>query len=397
MFVVLRELLKDGLEIVSHAVPSDPIQTVLRCVALTVGDGILRLDSTDIESRISLQMEARTEDNGVYLLPHSMLSDVIKNMDCEYVTFDVIYQGTLNVTGTNTEGTKSTSNLVLLDHADFPSAPSLDENVTFTVSRSGFAVALRVSLFSAAPPRKGKGVLAAVEMRVGGGNVRLRSADGHRLSSCTLPIATTMQLAPMVIPVDALKSVYDIAMKFDGSDHEVITIASDGRRVSFTVGNVQMVTGLLADAFPNTDPMAPKTDATTVVVEREELLSYVKQAIIVVSGGESTPVALTIGDATVTLDAILPETGEFTGTVPSTLGCENKTEGAIALNAKYFQDVLSAIGALRRTKDDRVIQLEIDAKRRTTVRYPHEGIHGIDYWHVITPMANPVAIPKTRR
>jgi DNA polymerase-3 subunit beta len=156
-----------------------------------------------------------------------------------------------------------------------------------------------------------------------------------------------------------------------------ITVTPNKSQVLFHVEGIDLVSRLIEGQFPNYEPVIPTSHSSRAVLDRESFLAGTRRASIfardsanivkIELGGEN-------GDASgVAITAHAADVGDNADTL------EAAVEGsptAIAFNARYLIDVLSALGAEEAA-------LELSGPLAPGVI---RGIGKDDYVHVIMPV-----------
>jgi DNA polymerase-3 subunit beta len=125
-----------------------------------------------------------------------------------------------------------------------------------------------------------------------------------------------------------------------GSDGTLALASGDGgtELIGFEAGGRRMTSLLVDGEYPKVRSLFPSESSTYAVVDTQALIEAVRRVSLVVE--RHTPVQLTLGDGTITLDAGQGEDAQASEAVDATLVGE---ELSIGFNPAYLLDGLGAL------------------------------------------------------
>ena len=88
-FTVNREKLSKALQKVSSIIGSRSMLPVLSNILIECRDNTLRLDSTDLEMRISTSIECVAESEGTTTIPAKKLAALVSRFSADEVSFEI--------------------------------------------------------------------------------------------------------------------------------------------------------------------------------------------------------------------------------------------------------------------------------------------------------------------
>jgi DNA polymerase-3 subunit beta len=238
---------------------------------------------------------------------------------------------------------RSVANIKGIEADEFPSIPSIDaDEPTVLLPPDLLKTAIDQVAFAAASDDT-RPVLAGVLLRMQGNTATLSASDGFRLAIKTIDLPEPVK-APqeVIVPARALQEVSRII----GDDPVEVTITSSGGQILFHSGSVDLISRLIDGKFPDLQRVVPQQYATRAVLERSALIQATRQASVFAtssanivklhgeSGGEFGP-----GRLTITTNAV--EVGDNKAELEGQVVGEG---GQIALNVKFLQEALGAIG-----------------------------------------------------
>lgn len=174
--------LRDAIKVARRIMPRRSTLPVLEHALLTVRDGSLIVESTNLEARACRVVPAVTAEAGAVCLPARSLYNVLGAIDRE-VSFELVpgKPPSVRVTGDGVDLT-----IPAIDAAEFPAAPELGErDGTLTLEARTFRPMIEAATLAAAP-EDSRPVLAGVQLSAGDGGLTVAAADGFRLRTETV-------------------------------------------------------------------------------------------------------------------------------------------------------------------------------------------------------------------
>ena len=273
---VVQDQLAKALGVVSRAFGNRSTMPILGYVLASTDGERLRLTATNLETSITAWVPARVLADGVACLQGSVIRETVgalpggRDVSIEAKGFAL-----------RVECERVGANLKGADPADFPPINLFDGDRAVRIPAGDFRRAIEQVAFAAARDES-RPVLSGVNLRIGGGALRLSAADGFRLSIRTDALIGDTDDVDVIVPARAMIEVAR-ACGVDADDVEIM-IAQNRTLVGFgvptTSGRVLITTRLLEGVFPDLDRVVPKESTTTVTLDRESLVRAIKVAQI---------------------------------------------------------------------------------------------------------------------
>ena len=172
-----------------------------------------------------------------------------------------------------------------------------------------------------------------------GKQARWISTDGHRLAQFRCQVAEQSLTAPPEVIVPK-KSLTEIRKVLEGLDEQV-TVRFDERSLQLETPSTVVLTRLIEGKFPNVDPIIPKDNDKTLLVDRERFTNALK-IISLMSGEKIKPVKLSIENGQMKLESERMEFGDASDQISANYNGEPMQ---IGFNARYLLEVLSVLQA----------------------------------------------------
>jgi DNA polymerase-3 subunit beta len=370
--------LAKGLSTVSHAVSTRTTLPILSHILLVAEGDRIRLSATNLEVAITCYVPATIQEEGSTTAPAKLLADFVAALPAADVKLE-LNQGTQAL---KVSSQRSQATIRGMDPGEFPGIPSgAGGEASVTLDATELRQLIKEVDFAAATD-DARPVFTGVLTRIRDERLTMAGADSFRLAvaSAALPSAATQGDA--LIPARALTILGKI---LPGEGSATMSTTANRNQAIFHAGDIEMVTNLIAGAFPNFEAILPKSHATRVTLPTDQFTQAARRAnlfardsanIVRLKVETGEPGGLTPG--VVTLQATADEVGDTTTTIE-----EAAVDGSgleIIFNVKYLTEVLAVI-------DTPQVALELTSPQSPGVIRP-VGARGEQYTYVIMPMHN---------
>lgn len=370
---VLQEDLKRGLAIVGHAVAGKSTLPVLSNVLIAVDNGRLKLAATNLELGITHWIGAQVGGDGATTLPAKLFADVVGGLPNDRITLEL---DPANETTRVTCG-RFNSNIKGVEAAEFPSIPTIsDQEPVLTLAPDVLRETIDQVAFAAADDNS-RPVLAGVLLRIKGDKVTFAATNGFRLAARTITLDEPSEHnTEAIIPARALSELSRILGNTESNVE--IFVTQHGRQALFHTDDTDLVTRLIDGKYPDFERIVPSAYTTRGVFDTSELLKAVKLASFFANASQSTvKISLEpnseIGPGNLAISANAAEVGDNMGELDGVIAGDT---GVIALNVRYLQDALAAVGTAQ-------VAIELQTPRSPAVIKP-VGTEG--YVTLVMPM-----------
>lgn len=323
----IQEQLLSGINIVSRAVASRAQLPVLSHILFEATVEGVVLSATDLEIGIKVKVPAKVEKKGVVAVPAKMFSEFLASLPPGKVEIELAGE-TLVLKAPGYKGKFQT-----ISPDEFPEIlPITKEAEIGSIPAKTLKEAIEGVVFASAKDSL-RPILTGVLWEVSKKKIRLVATDGFRLAIEDIKVETKADQLNLLVPSRVVMEVIRL-----GEQEEImIGYTSKTNQVSFMIGEIQVVSQLLAGNFPEYGKILPKEFVSEVVANKDELLQGVR-ATHIFARDNSNMVKWQVTKKKLTLSASSPERGECSVEVPITLSGDD-TE--IIFNAKYVLDYLT--------------------------------------------------------
>ncbi len=245
---------------------------ILSNVLIQIGNQSIAFIATDLEIQITAMLENKQDNNdSAITVSAKKLQDIVRALpESSEISFSS------KDSRLQLRAGKSQFNLQTLPAEDFPRLALSDE----LVSEISISQSMLKQLFNQVQYAMAQqdiryylnGLLLVLEP----GFVKVIATDGHRLSLASMGMETVNHAAEAILP---RKTVTELIKLLGDSDEEV-KISLGKNLVTFTFGNINLVSKVIEGKFPDYNKVIPSHYNNHVVLDRLTLLHAMQRASI---------------------------------------------------------------------------------------------------------------------
>ena len=397
-----QENLSKGLSIVGRAVSSRSTLPVLGNILLEAKDNQLRLAATNLEIGINCWVGATVDNEGAITVPSRLLAEFVNSLPPGKIDMELLVsKQTLRLRSANYD-----VNIKGIDAQEFPVIPTVDngegpeeaaealEGRTIALETPGLTKMIDQVVFAAATDES-RPTLTGVEVTFAQERLSLAATDGYRLSVRSIEVdeAFTEDMS-VVVPARHLGELGRIIVDADDERPVQVTVTQARNQILFRVWGkgaenrgafhqVDLVSQLIADRFPDYRAIIPKSNNTRTVVGKEALLQATRVAqLFARDNANIVRLKIESGDdggvGNLHLSATSPEQGNSENELDAMVEGD---ELEIDFDVRFLIDVLSQI-------DEEQVVLETTQSNRPGTIRP-VGLGDEEFLHVVMPMHPP--------
>lgn len=332
---VLAENLNKALSVVSRSVAVRPQLPILGNILFKASKDGLELLSTDLELSFRVKLGAKVETEGEVSLPAKILTELMATISAGTVEL-VVEKETAKLSAG-----KMRSTISAVSAGEFPAIPSFKGTADLIFEMEKLKSAIdRVAM--SASKDDSRPVFTGMLWIFEGGKVTLVATDGYRLGIDEIKPEGEMskELKKLIIPARSLQELVRVIDK-DGKSKIEIKIEEDKQQVMFRVGEIELVSRLLAGEFPSYQAILPSTEKTKAEFDREELTEAVKRsAIFARESANIIKLQITDGKCKVSSNS------EQSGSSETEIDTKQTGEPlVVAFNSRYLLDYLAGVSS----------------------------------------------------
>ena len=397
-----QENLSKGLSIVGRAVSSRSTLPVLGNILLEAKNNQLRLAATNLEIGINCWIGARVDDEGAVTVPSRLLAEFVNSLPPEQIELELsVRSQSLHLRCANFD-----ANIKGIDAQEFPVIPTVDngagpeetaealEGRTIALETAGLTKMIDQVVFAAATDES-RPTLTGVEVTFAQERLSLAATDGYRLSVRSMEVGQAFtEDTSVVVPARHLGELGRIIADADEERPVQVTVTQARNQILFRVWGkgaenrgsflqVDLVSQLIADRFPDYRAIIPKSHNTRTVLGTDALLQAARVAQLFARDNANI-VRLKVQPGSegavgnLHLSAISAELGNS----------ENKLDAMVEGDELEIDfDVRFLIAVLSQIDEEQVVLETTQSNRPGTIR--PVGIGDDEFLHVVMPMHPP--------
>ncbi|MBI2506543.1 MAG: DNA polymerase III subunit beta [Candidatus Colwellbacteria bacterium] len=263
--IVLRDNLKQGLDVVGRAIGQNLNLPILANILVSAEKGQIRLVATNLELTITKNISGKIIEEGGVIVSHQTISNIVNNSTSERINLETSKQGNLVVKGDNYE-----ANLQLANRSEFPpvSEPNPD-NGTAAVNSSTLRDALGKVVMAAEVSDlrpEISGVLFLGELE----NLKLVATDSFRLAEAKISGQQFENKKgegfKFTLPLKAAQEITRVV-----KEGEEAAFHLEKNQFIFKTEDTTLISRLIEGSYPDYQAIIPKGIDTEVVISRNEL------------------------------------------------------------------------------------------------------------------------------
>lgn len=334
-FKIQRIELLNALNKVTRAVSSKSPLPVLTGIKFDISDSDLILTGSD--SDITIQTVIKEGDNileiinpGSIVLSSKYITEIIRKIDSEYVTFLTIEQSLTKITGDNSE-----FNLNGFNSIDYPQIDLSKSGENFIINSIQLKNVIDQTIF-ATSDRENRPTLTGLNLKSNSDRIECTATDSYRLAKKYISTENNLEFN-ITIPKKSLSEISKIIEK-----DEEINIYINDRKILFVFDNVYIQTRLIDGTFPDTSRLIPTSYDYILEADSRELLSAIDRASLFTTESANI-IKLSMSPTEVTISSSSQEIGSVEEHLTSTIFTGQPL--TISFSAKYLLEAIRAIGS----------------------------------------------------
>lgn len=270
--VILKSNLKNGLDVVGHAIGTNLNLPILGSVLIKATGSQIQISATNLELAITKNVFGKVVEDGSVAVPYSTLASIVNNVTNERIHLERTKQGNLELKTDN-----YTANIQSIDPKEFPIIPTVDKKgggveIESVVLKDALARVVVACEESDLRPE-----IAGVRVLLDQSSLKLAATDSFRLAEARIlgkQVKTKgLKELEATIPVKASQET----IRALGED-EKTTIYIEKNQILIETETTSIISRLVEGNFPDYKSIVPKEIDTEIVVKKDELISALKLA-----------------------------------------------------------------------------------------------------------------------
>lgn len=264
------------------------IRTVSPKSAISALEGIhvragenLHLTGFNLETGISVQMDAEISECGECVMPARLFFDIVRKMPDDYVTVFVNDNLKANISS----GISSFS-IMAMDAEDYPELPDVAFSNGISIPQRALRELIGGTIF-ATSQNQARPILTGCLIEVEEYDITMVAVDGFRLARRSYHTSIpTGRLLKFVVPADALREVEKILE--DTEENAVFTLGP--KHILFEIGNATLVCRILEGEFLDWRRVIPDFNPIRLCANVSTITNSIERVNLIVSEKIKSPV-----------------------------------------------------------------------------------------------------------
>lgn len=351
-FTCDKDKLIATISVASRTVSQKSTIPALEGLYVTAGK-LLTLTGYNLETGISVSMEADVKEMGSAIFPAKLLGDIVRKLPDDMVTIHVDEKYRVKIVS----GISSFS-IMASSADDYPNLPDVEYDKAIYVPQNVLKDMISGTIFSVSE-NQARPIQTGCKFEISPDDITVVAVDGYRLALRREKIDNPeSRKLNFVCPSPALRELEKILEDTD----ETASFTLGTRHIMFQVGNATLVCRVLEGEFLDWRRVVPNDNPIKLGVNVKNLTSSLERVSLIVSEKIKSPVRMTIGENIMAL-----RTSNSIGDAYDE--CQmagNGEDMEIGFNCKYILEALKAI-----PEDDIIFELKTNLS--PAVMNPTEG------------------------
>ena len=320
--------LQEAISVTQKAITGKSSMAILQGILIQVKNNELTLTGSDIDLSIVTKLKVDVEEEGSIVVDARLLGEIIRKLPSAKVEISTMANNTLQIICQ-----KSKFNFTHMNADDYPSLPSINETIIFSINQKLLKNMIKGTIFAVAQDET-RPILTGVLFEIKDKNINLVSLDGYRLA-LKKAYTENENTINAVIPGKTLAEVSKIL----GDSDEEIKITFTPNHILFNLGGTKIISRLLEGEFIKYSSIIPQEYNLRVTVNKNEMLECIERASLMAKDGNTNLVKLDIQE-----DTMIITSNSQLGTVREEVNIILQGQPLqTAFNSKYLIDIFKII------------------------------------------------------
>ncbi len=319
-----------SVSIVMKAVPSKTTMPILECILIDASYDQIKFTSNDMEIGIETIVKGEVLEKGKIALDAKIFSDIVRKLPNSQVTIET---NDRDVATIRCEKAK----FDIPGHAgdDFSALPSIERRDSITISQFSLKEIIRQTIFSIAVNENNK-LMTGELFEVSNDTLKVVSLDGHRIAIRNMQLNDSCPDKKVVVPG---KTLNEISKILSGEMSDLVTIYFADNYMLFEFNETQVLSRLIEGEYFRINQMLSSDYETKIVINRQEFMSCIDRATLLVRESDKMPVIIDITD-----DKMAMQMNSSVGSMDEEIDIQKQGKDIIiGFNPKFLLDALRVI------------------------------------------------------
>ncbi len=365
-FIASSSILSKQLQQINGVINANTVLPILEDFLFEIKAKKLSVTATDLETVMKVQMDVESKIDGRICIPHKVLSEYLKNIPDQPLTFSVDKNFGIDITSDNGKYK------IMGENPDnFPKEPNSDDANNFKMTSTALVTAINKTLFAVSNDDL-RPAMTGVFFELSTQSIQFVSTDAHKLVKYNRTDAKATKEDSFIVPRKPLGLLKN---SLPDNDDE-LTIGYNSNHLFVTHPNIQLVCRLIDARFPDYKVVIPIDNPYKLIVSRADFQGALKR-VNVFANKSTNQVALTITGSELHLAA---QDIDFSFEGNERMNCQfDGGDFQIAFNAKFLIELLNAV-------DTTDIVIELSTSTRAGIIKPTEQSEHEELLMLVMPL-----------
>jgi DNA polymerase III subunit beta len=365
-FIVSSSILSKHLQQVSGVISANTVLPILEDFLFEIKDKTLSVTATDLETVMKVHLDVESKIDGRICIPHKVLSDYLKNIADQPITFSVDKSYGIDITSDNGKYK------IMGENADnFPKEPVGDDGKSFAIKSTNLVTAINKTLFAVSSDDL-RPAMTGVFFELTKTSIQFVATDAHKLVKYNIANVKGVKEDSFIVPRKPLNLLKN---SLPDNDDE-ITISYNSNHLFITHPNIQLICRLIDARFPDYKVVIPTDNPYKLTVNKADFQGALRR-VNVFSNKSTNQVALKVTGSELQMES---QDVDFSFEGNERMNCQfDGGDFAIAFNAKFLIEMLNAI-------DTTEIIIELSTPTRAGIMKPSEQAENEELLMLVMPL-----------
>lgn len=338
-FSINRSMLLQLLNHVTKSISSRVITPILSGIKFEVSTDSITLTGSNTEMSIITKLnesnkdKIQVEQSGTCVLPSKYITEIIKKIDGDTVSFELIDTNLMQVYTSSSEFTLNT-----LSVEEYPNIFLITDEKSFQLQKQIVQNLIKQTVF-ATSQSESRPILTGVNFVIQGKDLIMTATDSYRLAQKKVLLDVEPVMSKnLIIPA---KTLQELSKILDEIEDNILTIYTSQSKILFITESICLQSNLIEGNYPDTSKLIPTEFNTVIEADLNELLHAIDRASLLSRDIHNNIVNADIKSDGMEIKSISQEIGQVREKIQSAQ--INGEELKISFNARYALDALKAM------------------------------------------------------
>ena len=272
---ILKENLKNGLNVVEKIVGKNPSLPILDNVLMQTEDNFLCLSSTDLETAVKLWILTKIVKKGSVVVPAKFFSNLVSLLPNEKITLEEKKQG-LYIECKNFK-----NQIQGFNPEEFPLIPEFENLEFLEIDNKKFCQGL-AQIVDVASPSQSRPEISGIYFIFSKNLIKIVATDSFRLAEKSIVLEEPLKKEiSFILPQKPAREIINILGEKEGKTKIYFSPSQTMFELPMKDAarpQVQIISRLIEGEYPNYEEIIPTKFKTHIIIKRDEFLSQIKAA-----------------------------------------------------------------------------------------------------------------------